>query len=66
MEQDTVVKMRREFFPDGQAGERLDDIHQLVMAVDMQRAFVASFIHTGGNHPDDPDHTENVIVVGRV
>ena len=64
MEQDTVVKMRREFFPDGQAGEGLDGIYQLPVAVNMQIAFIVSLIHAGGDHPDDPDHAENVVVVG--
>ena len=64
MEEDAFVEMGREFFPYGQAGEGLDGVHQLTVAVYVQIAFIAALVHGGGGHADDPDHAQNVVVVG--
>ena len=64
VEENPFVKMGGEFFPDGQTGEGFDDVHQLLMAVNMQAAFISSFVHAGGDHPDHPDHSKDVVVVG--
>ena len=64
MKQNAGVEMAGELFSDGETGKGFDRVYQLLMAVNMKSALIGSLVHAGGNHADNPDHAQDVVVVG--